>query len=82
MYVGRNKLMKHLCQTNPLSHVYFFLRVRYYTESYTVYFGYSGHLGPPLSGYCIRLATISDFNIIEYVYFVTGKVGTLSEWPL
>ena len=31
----------------------------------TVHFGYSGHLGPPLSGHYIRLATISDLNIIE-----------------
>ena len=33
---------------------------------YTVHFGYSGHLGPALSGHYIRLATISDhLNIIE-----------------
>ena len=31
----------------------------------TVHFGYSGHLWPPLSGHYIRLATISDLNIIE-----------------
>ena len=33
----------------------------------TAHFGYiySGHLGPPLSGYYIRLASISDLTIIE-----------------
>ena len=31
----------------------------------TVHFGYSGHLGPPIPGHYIRLATISDLNIIE-----------------
>ena len=31
----------------------------------TVHFGYSGHLGPSLSGHYIRLATISDLKIIE-----------------
>ena len=34
-------------------------------NSNTVHFRYSGHLGPPLSGHYIRLATISDLNIIE-----------------
>ena len=34
-------------------------------SSYTVHFGYSGHLGPHLSGHYIQLATISDLNIIE-----------------
>ena len=32
---------------------------------YTVHFGYSVHLGPALSGHYIRLATISDLNIIK-----------------
>ena len=31
----------------------------------TMHFGYSGHLQPPLSGHYIRLAIISDLNIIE-----------------
>ena len=48
----------------------------------TVHLGYSGHLGPLLSGHYIRLATISDLNIIEQMYFVPGKVATISEWPL
>ena len=30
-----------------------------------MHFGYNGHLGPPLSGHYIQLATISDLNIIE-----------------
>ena len=30
----------------------------------------------------LQLATISDLNIIEYMYFVPGKVTTISEWPL
>ena len=29
-----------------------------------MHFGYSGHLGPHLSGHNIRLATMSDLNII------------------
>ena len=52
------------------------------THVNTVHFGYSGHLGPPLSGHYIRLASISDLNIIKYMYFVPGKVATISEWPL
>ena len=48
----------------------------------TVHFGYSGHLGPSLSGHYIRMATISDLNIIEQMDFVPGKVATISEWPL
>ena len=32
---------------------------------YTVHFGYSGHLGPPLSGHYIRLAIISGLNKID-----------------
>ena len=35
------------------------------SRSTTVHFGYSGHLGPPLSGHYIRLATIVALNIIE-----------------
>ena len=35
-----------------------------FSFGYTVHFGYSGHLRP-LSGHYIRLATISDLNIIE-----------------
>ena len=31
----------------------------------SVHFGNSGHLGPPLSGHYIRLATISDLYILE-----------------
>ena len=43
---------------------------------------YSGPLGPPLSGPYVRLATsISDLNILEYMYFVLGKLATISEWP-
>ena len=34
----------------------------FYCDASTVHFGYSGHL----SGHYIRLATISDLNIIEY----------------
>ena len=31
----------------------------------TVHFGFSGHLGSPLSCHYIRLATISNLNLIE-----------------
>ena len=39
----------------------------------TVHFGYSGHLGPTLSGYYIRLDTLSEYTRI-YV-FCTRKSG-------
>ena len=35
------------------------------SKAYTVHFGYSGHLGPGLSGHYIRMATISEFKVRE-----------------
>ena len=52
--------------TNPnVSICVFRFGILRFSFGYTVHFGYSGHLRPPLSSQYIRLPTISDLNIIE-----------------